>query len=461
MHWIVDFAYLLAALVYLPKLLYEMIALNKNRRGWRERFGSLKLRPTGQGRVWVHAVSLGEVNAARRVVEALGERFPEREIVISTTTDTGYARACTLFGQERVFRFPLDFSFVVRRAFRLVDPAMIVLVEQEVWFNLVRLAAARAIPVVVVNGRLTERSAGRLAKVSAFSRRMFANLAWVGAQDEAIAARFRALGVPAARLTVTGSLKWDTAEVTDSVPGASDLAAAMGLPGDRPLWVCGSTGPGEEEIVLSAYQRLLDDGRRVALVIVPRKPERFDEVATLIERRGFACVRRSRTATSAGGGPHSGKRNEKVVFLGDTTGELRKFYSLAELVFVGRSLVPMGGSDPMEVAALGKAMICGVHMENFEAPTRALREAGALSVIAPPDRDRARTVRSTRALKCHAELARALADRVTALVADSAERQRTGAAGRGIVLHQQGATDVTTTALAHLLESRPAERIGR
>lgn len=437
--------YLLAGLLYLPVALYQALIVGKNRRGWGERFGFVKAWDPGKQRIWIHGVSLGEVNATPRLAEALHERLPQAEIVFSTTTDTGYARAVQLYGADRVFRFPLDFSLIVSRVLRRLSPSMIVLVELEVWFNLVRMATGRGIPVVVVNGRLTPRSAGRLRRLGPATKWMFRDLVWVGAQDEAIASRFHSLGVPADRVEVTSSLKWDSAAVTDEVEGADALACALGIDRCRPLWVCGSTGPGEETMILDAYRRLLDDWSYLArgvqagsaeksktagpiLAIVPRKPERFDEVARIIERAGFECVRRSECDDGAELTPKPGL----VVLLGDTMGELRKFYSLADVVFVGRTLVPLGGSDPMEVAALGKPVVTGPHTENFQLPVEALRKAAAI---------------------CTVGSASALPTAIGAFLQDGAVAAEMGSRAREVVISNQGATKRTVDAVVGLLEA--------
>ncbi len=397
MTWVANIVYFVAAIMYSPIALYNALVLGKNRRGWRERFGWVTQRDPRRKRLWLHAVSLGEVNATPRLVEELSRRDPDCEIVISTTTDTGFARAVQLYGRERVFRFPLDFSLVMSRVLSRIAPTAIVLVELEVWYNLVHLAARRGIPVVVANGRLTERSARRLKMLGRFGQSMFSRLAWVGAQDAAIADRFVELGVEGNRVEVTSSLKWDSLSIGATIDGAAELSAALGIDDSIALWVCGSTGPGEETLILESYERLIAEwsgverdvpGMQAAgvdrccpmLAIVPRKPERFDEVARLIERRGFECVRRSEYQ----GGIPSPALSRDVVILGDTMGELRKFYSLARVVFVGRTLVPMGGSDPMEVAALGKPIVAGPHTENFSMPMASLVEAQAVTVVTSP-----------------------------------------------------------------------------
>ncbi len=443
MSWIANIVYLLGGLIYLPFLCYAMIAQGKNRRGWGEKlFGPRAgLRSVGRRRIWVHAVSLGEVNACRGIVAGLEQRRPDCDVLISTTTDTGYARACELFGTARVFRYPLDFTWAVRRALRRIDPALIVLVELEVWYNLATMAAKRGVPVCVVNGRLTERSCRRLRRVGWLVRPMFAALRWAGVQDAATADRFAAVGVARERITVLGSVKWDTASVAERIPGQDELAAAVGIDPDRPLWVCGSTGVAEEALLLDAYAAVLRSRPALQLAIVPRKPERFDEVAHLIAARGFARVRRSAcpdgaqvaVGAPAGGVGAAGATDDgsgRRVILGDTMGELRKLYALATVVFVGRSLVPMGGSDPMEVAALGRPIVVGPYMDNFAGPTRALVEGGAL---------------------VQADSAEAVAEQVERWLADPGAAATAGAAGRRVVLENQGATERTVERLSQLL----------
>ncbi len=429
MQWLADLVYAVAALFYLPVALYNAIVVGKNRTGWGQRFGRLPAFEPSTRRVWVHAVSLGEINATPRLVKLLLDQLPDAQVVISTTTDTGYRRAVELYGTNRVFRFPLDFSWVVRRVFSTLQPAMIVLVELEVWPNIVAEAARRGVPVVVVNGRLTERSARRLAWLKSAMRRVFSRLTWVGAQDETIAARFRALGVDPQRVEVTGSVKWDTAIVADRVQGETDLALALGLDHSRPIWVCGSTGPGEEAILLDVYSAISGSEKNAKsprLILIPRKPERFDEVAGLIASRGYSCVRR--TAHPNGAKPPELAKDS--VILGDTMGELRAFYSLADVVFIGRSLVPMGGSDPMEAAGLGKPIIIGPYTANFEQPVAELRAGGALAMADSP----------------HALIAQ-----LQEWLDDPGELERRGRHGRDVVMANKGATEKTVARLVQIL----------
>lgn len=413
MPWMLNLLYLPLALLYLPVLIYQMLILRKNRRGWRQRLGFVRARTGGRPCVWIHAVSLGEVNATRSLVSEIQRRLPAYDVVISATTDTGYAAAQKEYAPKLVFRYPLDFSFVVARVLRRVRPNAIVLMELEVWPNLLELTRRAGIPVGIANGRITEERSMRrfrLPLIRGVARRMFSRIAWIAAQDETFARRFVEVGASPERVTVCGALKYDTALIADTVPGADRLAQSMGIRADAPLVVAGSTGPDEEALLLDAYAVLRQRHPALQLAIVPRKPERFDEVARLIEQRGFSVRRRSAHPDLAGQDLREAERERRrreagrgsgtaessalqeppaqapTVLLGDTMGELRKFYVLASAVFVGRSLAAMGGSDVMEVAGLGRPMCFGPHMENFaDAVEKLLRADAAIQIAGPAE----------------------------------------------------------------------------
>lgn len=400
--WLLNVLYFLGGLAYLPVLLYQRIRLRKHRGGWKERFGGISYRPSEGPCIWVHAVSLGEVNATKSLVSEIEATLPEFEVVISATTDTGYNRARELYPRKQVFRYPLDFTFVVNRVFNRIRPNAIVLMELEVWPNLLRTAWERGIPVGVANGRITEEKSMKRYNypvIRNVAREMFRQISWVAAQNSIYAARFDALGVPADRIQVTGSMKYDTAQATDAVPGAEELAEAMGIDRTVPLIVAGSTGPGEEDLLLRAYNRLRLELPKLQIAIIPRKPERFNDVARALETRGHALKRRSQYPDANLEPPVPGvaaakpklagghlSRDRSTVFLGDTMGELRKFYALADVVFVGRTLVPLGGSDLMEVAALAKPMCFGPYVENFaEVSEKLLNDRAAVKMARDDD----------------------------------------------------------------------------
>ncbi len=419
---LLDLLYLVAlATVGWPYLLYRRRTRGPQNVSWRELLGRVPSRPVSARCVWIHGVSLGEINATRTIVDELRRRAPDTVVVVSSTTQTGLARARTLYPKLVTFRFPADLSFAIRAALDRIRPSAIVLMELEVWPNLIEVTRQYDIPVLIANGRITEQRSLRRFQwpiVRYFARRMFSQLRWVGVQDATYASRFLELGVPAERVEVTGSVKYDAADLSDYIEGQSELAEAMGIAADKPLWTCGSTGPGEEAMVLEAYTRLLGEHPDLQLAIIPRKPERFDEVAELIVRSGYACLRRSTGSPSV----PEGKDEPRPVFLGDTMGELRRFYSLAQVVFVGRSLVPMGGSDVMEAAGLAKPVIVGPYTDNFAEAVNLLLSEGALRQVSAPG---------------------ALATVVSDLLRHAERRAQMGQAGRAAIASRAGATRLT------------------
>lgn len=431
MKYLIDCVYVLGLAAVTPKMLYRVLVHKRYRTGWAQRLGRLQRRRPRDPCIWIHAVSVGEVNATRTLVRALQQRRPDCEIVISATTDTGLARARALYAEQyEVFYYPFDLSCVVGRALRRLRPNVILLLELEVWPNLVRQAHRQGIAVLVVNGRISDRSLPRYRLIRPFMRRLFQYVSRVLAQSQEYAQRFTELGCLPDRVEVVPSLKYDTAELTDRVDGADALAGQLAIDRDPvPLWVAGGTGPGEEAILLEVHRRLLAEAglERLCLAVVPRKPERFDEVAGLIETSGLSYVRYSRLKSGA-------ERVETPprVILGDTMGDLRKFYSLATgPVFVGRSLVPMGGSDMMEPAALGKCTIFGPHAFNFRQTVEALLEGeGAIQV----------------------QDAEALFQAVRRCLTDRDYAARVAQNGREVIRRNQGGTERTVAAVLPWLD---------
>lgn len=380
-----DLCYLAAGIATSPVWGYRLLRSGKWRTDWRERFGhprnpqkTLLERPEGQKTILIHAVSVGEVNAIVGLVGALRNTTGNRwRIVISSTTDTGIARAKQLFGsRHEVVRYPLDLSCCVGRFLDAVRPNVVALTELEVWPNFVAACQKRQIPVCVINGRLSARSFRRYQKVRVLLRPTFAKLAAVGAQTQEYAQRFVAMGVPTEHVAVLDSMKWDPPELPLEAPEAQsqsvleqqaeDLAKAMGIDRTKPLVVAGSTGPGEEEMLIRSCPA------EAQLVLVPRKPQRFEEVARLAP----GMVRRSRCSDGPGGEP-TGQR----FFLLDTMGELKKAYALADVVVVGRSFFQgMHGSNPLEPVGLGKPTIIGPHYDDFGDIVDALHDGGGIEV---------------------------------------------------------------------------------
>ncbi len=433
MRFVVNLLYLLAGAAISPMVLYRVVRYKRYRTGWAQRFGKIARKNPHKKCIWLHAVSVGELNAAKTIIESLQNKFADFEIVVSTTTDTGFARASALFSKDlQVFYFPLDFSWIMRRAFRRIVPAMCLLMELEIWPNFVEIAHRLNVPIIVVNGRISDKSFSRYKKIKPIAKRIFRKVTLVFAQTQEYAERFMELGCPEEKVIVTGSLKYDTAEITDKVEGADVLAEQLNLRTRNSklktrLWVAGATGPGEEEIILDVYKDLARPGQfnDLRLVIVPRKPERFDEVGELIKEQGSDLVRYSQVkklATENTEGTEKSKivnRQSSIVILGDTMGDLRKFYSLATIIFVGRSLVPMGGSDMMEAAALGKCTIFGPYAFNFKQAVDALL-AGSGAIMVNDKEDLLRTIQ-----KC---------------LRDPACAQQIARNGQEVIRRNQGAT---------------------
>ena len=380
MNFFFDFLYLLAIIAISPVAIYRMIRYKRYRKGWANRLGKLYRKdPALKKCVWLHAVSVGEVNAAKTIIAELKNKFPRFEIVLTTTTDTGFARTNEVYGDSvRIFYFPFDFSWVMQKAFANIQPTLCILMELELWPNFVQTSHQFRAPVVIANGRISNKSYARYKKISFLTQSTFRRLNLVLAQTEEYARRFIELGCRPEKVFVTGSLKYDTAQVADKVDGADALATQLGL-GDGKLWVAGGTGNDEEKIILDVYKKLKEQFTGLRLAIVPRKPERFNEVAQLITQSSLPLIRYSEVKTA-----ESKIQNPKSkidIILGDTMGDLRKFYSLADIIFVGRSLVPMGGSDMMEAAALGKCTLFGPHAFNFQQTVDALlADNGAIMV---------------------------------------------------------------------------------
>ena len=408
---LVDAAYLMGLTATLPVWGWRMVTRGKHRTDWAARLGQGGALPApgAAGRLLIHAVSVGEVNASRGLVEAMAARG---DVVLSVTTDTGFARAMQLFGQRiPVVRYPFDAGFAVRRFLDRVQPTAVALMELELWPNFVQACGARGIPVCVVNGRLSARSFGRYRLARAVLRPMFSRVHHAAVQTQEYADRFVAMGVAVDRVSVTGTMKWDTAQVSDLVEGASQLACDMGIDLSRPLVVAGSTAPGEEAMLHGA----LPEG--VQLLCAPRRPEWFEAAAAAMP----GCARRSR----ADSGSATGR------FLLDTIGELRKAYALATVVVVGRSFGNLHGSDMMEPVALGKATLIGPRHGDFQDTADKLVQAGGLRVTTS------------------SEIVRDLA----ALLNDPGLRAEMAVAGRAVIAREQGATARNATILAEVLSS--------
>lgn len=336
-----------------------------------QRFGRHERLPAGG--IVVHAVSLGETLASQPLVNALLRDHPELPLIVTNTTATGAERARALWGGKAVQGYlPYDYPWAVSAFLDRARPRLFIIMETELWPNLMAELGRRGVPVLLANARLSERSAAGYGRVGGLVRPMLGAMTALAAQDEATADRFRTLGMDPSRISVTGSLKFDLTLPSGLRENAAALRAGWRLEG-RPVWVAASTHEGEEAAVLDAFRRLLPQFPDLLLMLVPRHPERFERIADLLRRQEWRYVRRSAGQPV---GP------DTQVFLGDTIGELLLWYALAEVAFVGGSLVAVGGHNPLEPAALARPVLMGPHIFNFQQIGDTLAAAGALRQVA-------------------------------------------------------------------------------
>ena len=381
----------------------------RDRSCWRalgERFGAGPRLPAGG--LWVHAVSVGEVQAALPLVRRLRARYPGLPFLLTTSTPTGRARAETLFGSEATVAYlPYDLPIAAARFLDRTRPQVAVILETELWPNLYRACARRGIPVVLASARVSARSVSRYRWLGSLIPRTLANGVLIGAQSAVDAERFAVLGASRSRIHVVGNIKFDLESPAGALAEGAQLREQIGR--ERAVWVAGSTHEHEEALLLDAHQTLSAQRPDALLVLVPRHPPRFESVASLLERRGFRFARRTRDTAAA---------RDSGVLLVDTLGELVAFYASGDVAFVGGSLVPIGGHNLLEPAALGKPVLSGPYTANAAGIAPLLRDAGALEIVAD---------------------AGALAARLGALFADPPARARAGESGRAVIAANRGA----------------------
>jgi 3-deoxy-D-manno-octulosonic-acid transferase len=364
-------------LASLPYWLFQMAHHGKYRKGFAERLGrlpsGLQLPKEKEPVIWVHAVSVGEVLAVAGLVEELQRRLPRHRIFISTTTDTGQALARKRFGEASVFYFPMDFAFAIRPYLRALRPQMVVIAETEFWPNFMRLAHASGARIAVVNARISDRSWPSYRRFRGLLRRLLVNVDLFLAQTPEDAARLQDIGASPERVQVAGNLKFD-------IPAPSPPAIVEGLrksiaaSAAGPVLVCGSTVEGEEQLLLKAFENLLAQHPRAVMILAPRHPERFPAAAALLGQMSIHFRRRSEW---------DGEALTGGVFLVDTIGELAALYALADVAFVGGSLVPRGGHNIIEPAQHGVATVVGSHTENFRDIVSLFQSRDAVRIVSP------------------------------------------------------------------------------
>jgi 3-deoxy-D-manno-octulosonic-acid transferase len=374
---------------------------------WDERFG-LKPAPTSNKPViWIHAVSMGEVEAARPLVDSMQSQYPQHQILITTMTPTGSARVLSLYGEKVLHCYlPYDLPFSVKRFLGSVRPAIGIIMETELWPNLIHYASQQSIPLVLANARLSARSAAGYQRIAKLTKTMLQQLTLIAAQSQDDRKRLIALGADKDSVHAVGNLKF---EISLPASLSEEAEALRTLWGNRPVFIAASTHEGEDEIILNASRRIRAEFPDLLLILVPRHPERFDKVAALSQRSGFKILRRSEQGMCT---------REIQVLVVDTMGELPLFYGTADIAFVGGSLVPRGGHNLLEPAALGRPVVIGPHYFNFNEISRQFLAANAAIEINSSE---------------------SLAETVITLFRSPQKRADMGQAGQQLIQHSQGA----------------------
>jgi 3-deoxy-D-manno-octulosonic-acid transferase len=434
-------------LALLPRFLFDALRHGKYAAGLGERAGRLpKFDSGGKHVVWLHCVSVGEAQAARPLARALLARYPDHALVVSTTTLTGQRVAREAFAEDAslVFYFPFDWKWSVRRALRAVNPSAVLVMETELWPRFFRECRRARVPVALANGRVSEKSFGRYRLIRFFIRRVLSDLSLAAMQTEADAARVRSLGLAPEKIRVTGNVKFDIEEARASSL-TEELRERFRLDGARPLVVAASTHAPEERVALDAYRLVAESEidatvstnskanakARPRLLLAPRHPERFGEVASMLDASGLVWARRS--------APRNGRDAACDVILLDSIGELRAVYPLADVVFVGGSIAPVGGHNILEPALEARPVVTGAHTSNFRAIVETFLEHDALAQL--PDAEGPDAPR---------QLARVLGE----LLGDEARRLRAGERARAVLEQNRGATARTVELLAPLMKER-------
>jgi len=369
----------------------------------------------GSGVIWIHAVSVGETIAAVPLIKALRKRYPHSKLVISNVTETGREVAGKIAGVDLRLYFPFDYPFAVSGLLRKVRPSLILIMETELWPNFIRVANQRGIPVLLVNGRISDKSFHRYLRFKWFFQPILANLSALCMQSAEDARRITAMGASAARVHISRNLKYDIAAPPQSSQNRAELRRRYHIPEDILVFTAGSTHNGEEEMVLEAYRAVLNEGRKAFVVLAPRHPERAPQVAELLSRTGFSFTRRSALDTR-----QKPFASGEVLLL-DTVGELLNVYAVSDLVFVGGSLVPNGGHNVLEPASLRVPVLFGPHMNNFTEIAALLLEFSAGVRVADGEE---------------------LAVMVSSLLADRGKRLEIGDNGARLLAENSGSTEL-------------------
>ncbi len=388
---------------------------------WNERLAIYKFDKLTEPVIWLHAVSVGEVEAAFPLIKKIQKYFPGHTLLVTTTTPTGSSRVQSLFGKSiRHVYLPYDLPICVKRFYKVFRPTISIIMETEIWPNLFYYSARNAIPLMMVNARLSQKSAARYSYLRSFVTSTLADVSWIAAQTDDDLKRFIEIGANSKCLTSTGNIKFDLVLHRDIHNNAAILRERIF--NQRSVFIAASTHAGEDERVLNAFSIIKNRLPELLLILVPRHPERFDTVANLCSKRGFKIIRRSDDRACC---------PETEVFIGDTLGELKLFYATADIAFVGGSLVPKGGQNVLEPAAFGVPVIIGPHTLNFKDIAHMLVESqAAIRVYSADD----------------------LANCVVDLMKDRKRRLEMGESGKRFVQKNRGAIDRTMGCILKVME---------
>ena len=382
---IFDSIYLTASVLGAPYILFKMLTSERHRSGLYQRFGIVSERTSKKPGIWIHGASVGEVITAKSIVEKIDREFPEWETFISTTTNTGYSVAKQNFSGKPIFYFPVDLSWITRKVLRRIRPSCIILIELEIWPNFLVSVYEENIPLIIVNGRISNKSFKAYRIISRISGAFYNSLTnkmnIYCARTELDAQRFRDLGISSEQVFVTGTMKYDNTPTHINENSKNELADLFRIKDNDLILIGGSTHEGEEEILLRIFERLSKTYPNLRLIIAPRHIERTRDVSRLIEKKGFTPVLK----TSVDSSNYSWQNSKKEIILIDTVGDLEKIYALSDYVFVGKSLVPSGGQNMMEPAGLGKPVIFGPHVFNFKEEVGMLLRNEAAKMVETED----------------------------------------------------------------------------
>lgn len=425
-----DAVYVTALTVGSPYFFLKFITNERYRSGLVQRLGWVDNRESKNACIWIHCASVGEVLTVKALVKSIEKEFNNLDIIVSTNTNTGLSVAKRCFTGKKIFYFPLDLSWVVDKVLHAMQPSCVVLVELEIWPNFLITAAKMRLPVILLNARISEKSLKWYRVLSKISKEFFGSLARKEnvfcARTMTDAARIINLGIPETQVSVTGNMKFDNL-VTDIPEDAKRrLLCLFEIDNENKVIVCGSTHEGEELVILKVFKQIRTKIEHLRLVLVPRHIERVNDVIKAIESAGFKYARKSFLDK----GEKIGRDKNETVILVDTVGELLTTYSIADCVFVGKSLVPQGGQNMMEPAGLAKPILVGPHTFNFHEEVQVLREASAIEIVQDES---------------------ALLTKMTYLLEHPDESLEMGKRAQSVVMKQRGATDRNVKVLRNIL----------